>query len=169
MLDDTGNNSSSPDLLFSHLDEHGRASMVDVGQKPLTLRVARASGLVRMQPETLNVLTMGQNPKGEVLSVARIAGIQAAKATDRLIPLCHSLGLDSVEVHFEARPPDAIAISAEARVTGKTGVEMEAMVAVSVSALTIYDMCKAIDRSMLIESVGLEYKSGGRSGEFRRN
>jgi len=168
-LDNAGEEPLIPDSRFSHLDEHGRASMVDVGNKPVSLRVARASGLVRMKPETLDALLTGKNPKGEVLSVARVAGIQAAKGTDRLIPLCHSLGLDSVEVHFEARPPDAIAIVAEARVTGKTGVEMEAMVAVSVSALTIYDMCKAVDRSMLIESVGLEFKSGGRSGEFRRN
>lgn len=169
MLDDTGNDRSPSDALFSHLDENGRASMVDVGQKMETLRIARATGLVRMHPDTLEALTTGQNRKGEVLSVARVAGIQAAKVTDRLIPLCHGLNLDSVEVHFEAMPPDAITISAEARVTGKTGVEMEAMVAVSVSALTIYDMCKAIDRSMSIETVRLEYKSGGRSGEFRRN
>jgi cyclic pyranopterin phosphate synthase len=169
MLDDTGNDHMTTDATFSHLDEHGRAKMVDVGHKSESSRIARASGLVRMNPETLQALLSGHNPKGEVLSVARVAGIQAAKATDRLIPLCHSLGLDSVEVHFEARPPDAIAILAEARLTGRTGVEMEALVAVSVSALTIYDMCKAFDRGMQIELVRLDYKSGGQSGEFHRN
>jgi len=162
-------NSTMIDERFSHLDEHGRAHMVNVSEKPVSLRVARASGLVRMQPETLEAILSGNHSKGEVLSVARVAGIQAAKRTDHLIPLCHSLGLESVEVHFEAMPPDAITIKAEARCTGKTGVEMEALVAVSVASLTIYDMCKAVDRRMLIESVKLDYKSGGRSGEFQRS
>jgi cyclic pyranopterin monophosphate synthase len=168
-LSEMTGNSQTIDERFSHLDELGRARMVNVSEKPVTLRVARASGLIRMQPETLQAILTGVTPKGEVLSVARVAGIQAAKRTDQLIPLCHSLGLDSVEVHFEAQPPDALVVKAEARCEGKTGVEMEALVAVSVASLTVYDMCKAFDRCMVMESVKLDFKSGGRSGEFHRS
>lgn len=153
---------------WTHLDEHGQARMVDVSQKATTTRLARASGSVRMQPETLSAIVSNQMQKGDVLAVARIAGIQAAKRTDSLIPLCHSLGLDSVEIQFEAQGPDMLTIQSTVRTTGRTGVEMEALVAVSTSALTIYDMCKAIDRSMTIEQIRLEQKTGGKSGDYLR-
>lgn len=153
---------------WTHLDEHGQARMVDVSEKTISSRVARASGAVRMQPTTLAAIVANQTRKGDVLAVARVAGIQAAKRTDMLIPLCHSLGLDSVEVHFQAAGPDLLEIESIVRTTGRTGVEMEALVAVSTSALTIYDMCKAIDREMTIERVRLESKTGGKSGDFHR-
>ena len=153
---------------WTHLDEHGQARMVDVSQKATTIRLARASGSVRMQPETLSAIVSNQMQKGDVLAVARVAGIQAAKRTDSLIPLCHSLGLDSVEIQFEAKGPDMLTIQSTVRTTGRTGVEMEALVAVSTSALTIYDMCKAIDRSMTIEQIRLEQKTGGKSGDYLR-
>lgn len=153
---------------WTHLDEHGQARMVDVSEKAISSRVARASGAVRMQPATLSAIVANQTRKGDVLAVARVAGIQAAKRTDMLIPLCHSLGLDSVEVHFQASGPDLLEIESTVRTTGRTGVEMEALVAVSISALTIYDMCKAIDREMTIEQVRLESKTGGKSGDFHR-
>jgi len=153
---------------WTHLDEHGQARMVDVSEKTISSRVARASGAVRMQPATLAAIVSNQTRKGDVLAVARVAGIQAAKRTDMLIPLCHSLGLDSVEVHFQAAGPDLLEIESTVRTTGRTGVEMEALVAVSTSALTIYDMCKAIDREMTIERVRLESKTGGKSGDFHR-
>ncbi len=142
--------------------------MVNVAEKPITHRKAEASGCVRMRPETLDSILHDTNRKGDVLAVARIAGIQAAKRTDTLIPLCHSIGLDGVEVSFEAEPPSLLRIHASVRATGRTGVEMEALVAVSAAALTIYDMCKALDREMTIESIRLESKSGGRTGDFRR-
>lgn len=153
---------------WTHLDENGQARMVDVSEKSVTQRVAEASGLVRMKPETLKAIELNQTKKGDVLAVARVAGIQAAKRTDMLIPLCHSLGLDGVEINFRPQPPDALIIHSTVRTTGRTGVEMEALVAVTTSALTIYDMCKAIDREMVIEQVRLEFKSGGRSGLFTR-
>lgn len=153
---------------WTHLDEHGQARMVDVSEKSVTQRVAEASGLVRMKPETLSAIESNQTKKGDVLAVARVAGIQAAKRTDMLIPLCHSLGLDGVEINFSPQPPDVLMIRSTVRTTGRTGVEMEALVAVTTSALTIYDMCKAIDREMVIEQVRLESKSGGRSGQFTR-
>ena len=142
--------------------------MVDVGGKPTTSRTAQASGLVTMIADTLKAIHDGSIPKGEVLAVARIAGIQAAKRTDELIPLCHSIGLESVEVNFTKIPPDSLRIDSVVTCSGKTGVEMEALVAVTTAALTIYDMCKAIDRKMKISQIQLESKSGGQSGDFSR-
>jgi len=153
---------------LTHFDEHGASRMVDVGAKPVTSRVARASGRVVMQPETLARIQQRGFAKGDVLEVARLAGIMAAKRTGELIPLCHPLPLESVTVGFSFPDDRTIAIDAIVQVTAKTGVEMEAMTAVSVAALTIYDMCKAIDRSMVIENVRLEEKSGGKSGHFMR-
>jgi len=153
---------------FTHFDETGASRMVDVGDKPATVRVARASGRVRMQPETLDRVRNREFAKGDVLEVARLAGIMAAKRTDELIPLCHSLPLDAVTIRYEFPDEQSIAIEAETRVTARTGVEMEALVAVSAVALTIYDMCKAVDRGMVIEQIQLEEKSGGRSGHYER-
>jgi cyclic pyranopterin monophosphate synthase len=153
---------------LTHFDEHGASRMVDVGDKPVTSRVARASGRVVMQPATLKRIQERGLAKGDVLEVARLAGIMAAKRTGELIPLCHPLPLDSVSVAFSFPDERTVAIEAEVRVTAKTGVEMEALTAVSVSALTIYDMCKAIDRGMAIERIQLEEKSGGKSGHFVR-
>lgn len=154
---------------WSHLDESGQAHMVNVAEKSVTCRTAEASGLIRMLPETLDAILRDSNRKGDVLAVARIAGIQAAKRTDMLIPLCHTIGLDAAEVTFDPEPPDAMRVRTRVVATGRTGVEMEALVAVSAAALTIYDMCKALDRGMTIESIRLESKTGGRSGVFRRN
>lgn len=142
--------------------------MVDVGGKAVTQRYARASGRVVMQPATLARIQQRGFAKGDVLEVARLAGIMAAKRTGELIPLCHPLPLDGVTIDFAFPDERTVAIAAEVRVTAKTGVEMEAMTAVSVAALTIYDMCKAIDRGMSIERVQLEEKSGGKSGHFVR-
>ncbi len=142
--------------------------MVDVGAKEITARSARASALVRMAAETLKLIQEGRSTKGDVLGVARLAGIQAAKRTDELIPLCHSLPLDAVSVDFSFPDASSVRIEATARVTGRTGVEMEALVAASVAALTIYDMCKSVDRGMAVEQVRLEEKQGGRSGHFQR-
>lgn len=153
---------------WSHLDESGQARMVNVAEKSVTHRIAEASGLVRMQAATLAAIRGDSNRKGDVLAAARIAGIQAAKRTDMLIPLCHSIGLDGVEVRFHDESQTTLRIHATVRATARTGVEMEALVAVSAAALTIYDMCKALDREMTIEEIRLESKSGGRSGEFRR-
>ena len=153
---------------FTHLDAQGQAHMVDVGHKPVTTREARASGRVRMAPETLTKLLAGDHKKGDVLATARIAAIMAAKRTHELIPLCHSLPLSSVKVAFEAVPPAALAISATVKTTAQTGVEMEALTAVSLAALTIYDMCKAVDRGMVIEAVALDEKLGGASGTWTR-
>ncbi len=155
---------------LSHLDSRGRARMVDVGDKPVTLREAVARGEVRMRPETLARIVEGNNPKGDVLATARIAGIQAAKRTGDWIPLCHPLPLDWVEVELT---PDAAAaclrIEARARTHARTGVEMEALVAVSATALGVYDMCKAVDRAMTIEAVRLVEKRGGKSGPWSRS
>ena len=151
---------------LTHLDETGRAQMVDVGGKPVTAREAVAEGFIVVQPATLRAITAGAVPKGEVLNTARIAGILAAKRCGELIPLCHPLPVESVGVAFElpdvddARPA-RIRIEAVARITGKTGVEMEALTAVTIAALTVYDMCKAIDKTMTIESVRLVRKTGG--------
>ena len=154
---------------LSHFDEHGRSRMVDVGHKDVTARVARASGLVRLAPETLRLIRDRKLSKGDVLEVARLAGIMGAKRTADLIPLCHPLPLDSVTLSFEFPDDQTIRIDAEARVTGRTGVEMEALAAVSVTALTIYDMCKSVDRAMVIGQIQLEEKSGGRSGHYVRD
>jgi len=151
---------------LTHLDESGAAHMVDVSAKPVTQRAATAEALVRMQPATLAAITSGEMPKGDVFAVARIAGIQAAKRTDELIPLCHGLPLDAVEIDITADGADAIRIRATCRVAARTGVEMEALTAASVAALTIYDMCKAIDRGIEIAAIRLLSKSGGRSGDW---
>ncbi len=137
--------------------------------KEVTSRCARASGLVRMKPETLALIRNRQLAKGDVLEVARLAGIMAAKKTAELIPLCHPLSLDSVQLSFDFPDDSSVRILAEVRVTARTGVEMEALTAVSVAALTIYDMCKSVDRGMTIESIALEEKSGGKSGHFVRS
>ena len=142
---------------FSHLDAEGRAKMVDVGHKPAQIRIAVAEGFVRCQPETISALRARKLPKGDVFTVAKIAAIMAAKRVDELIPLCHSLPLDAVEVDFSFKK-NLVQITAEARTTAKTGVEMEALTAVSVAALTIYDMCKAVDKTMMIEGVRLVSK-----------
>ena len=146
-----------PKPRFSHLDESGSARMVDVGHKPEQRRVARAAGVVRCARETIDALRAQALPKGDVLTVAKIAAIQAAKRTAELIPLCHSLPLSAVEVRF-AVEPDSVCIEAEASTTAKTGVEMEALTAVTVAALTIYDMCKAVDKAMVIGDIRLTGK-----------
>ena len=153
---------------FTHFDEQGASRMVDVSEKPATLRTARASGLVRMLPATLAAICSSSVAKGDVREVARLAGIMAAKRTGDLIPLCHPLALESVTLDVTPAGDDALLIEATVQITAKTGVEMEALTAVSVAALTVYDMCKALDRGMVIERIQLEGKSGGRSGSFYR-
>ncbi|WP_339410498.1 cyclic pyranopterin monophosphate synthase MoaC [Pseudomonas sp. EA_35y_Pfl2_R5] len=153
--------------MLTHLDSQGRANMVDVSDKAQTVREAVAEALVRMRPETLQMIAQGDHPKGDVFAVARIAGIQAAKKTSDLIPLCHPLMLTSVKVELTPEGADAVRITARCKLTGQTGVEMEALTAASVAALTIYDMCKAVDRGMVIESVRLLEKVGGKSGAFK--
>ncbi len=154
---------------LTHFDARGRARMVDVSQKEETKRVAVARGCVTMKAETLERIARGQVAKGDVLGVARVAGIMAAKRTGELIPMCHPLMLTSVEVYFKInRPESRVEIEARVGTTGKTGVEMEALTAVAVAGLTIYDMCKAVDRGMTLEAVRLVKKSGGKSGDFLR-
>jgi len=151
---------------LTHLDEHGAARMVDIGGKAESARKAVAGGRIRLSPEALVAVREGSGPKGDVLAAARIAGIMAAKKTAELIPLCHPLALDAVRLDF-AFEDGAIRATATASLTGRTGVEMEAMVAASVALLTIYDMAKALDKAMVIEDVRLLAKSGGKSGEWR--
>ena len=153
---------------LTHVNERGEAHMVDISQKGDTVRRAVAISGVRMKPATLDKIKRQGLKKGDVLAAARVAGIMAAKKTPELIPLCHPILLANVAVDFELIDPDFIRITASATSTGKTGVEMEALVAASVSALTIYDMCKAIDRGMTIESTYLESKQGGKSGSYHR-
>jgi cyclic pyranopterin monophosphate synthase len=153
---------------LTHFDERGASRMVDVSDKDVTVRSARASGLVRMEASTLALILDGGMAKGDVLGVARLAGIMAAKRTGDLIPLCHPLGLESVEVAFTRVDAATLRIEATAKVRGRTGVEMEALTAVSVAALTVYDMAKAVDRGMVIDGITLDEKSGGRSGHYRR-
>jgi cyclic pyranopterin phosphate synthase len=153
---------------LSHFDDEGASRMVDVGQKDQTDRRARAAGQMRMRAETLNLIRDGQIEKGDVLGVARLAAIMAAKRTDELIPLCHSLSLTSVDVGFEFLDDHTIAIQASVRTRARTGVEMEALTAVTVAALTIYDMCKAVDRDIVIQEIRLEEKQGGKSGHYVR-
>ena len=154
---------------LTHLDAEGRARMVNVGEKPVTHRVCVARCEVRMAPETLERISAGEMPKGDVLATARIAGIQAAKRTDQWIPLAHPLPLDAVEVHFKPDPSrNTMDVEARAETHWRTGVEMEALVAASAAALTLYDMCKAIDRGMTIDAVRLVSKTGGKSGEWTR-
>jgi cyclic pyranopterin phosphate synthase len=153
---------------LTHFDEHGRARMVDVSAKPVTAREAMARGRVRMSPSTLDVVRSGAT-KGDVIGIAELAGIMAAKRTGELIPLCHPLGLDAIEVKIAIdQGLPGLTVTATARTRGATGVEMEAMTAVSVASLTIYDMLKAIDRAMTIEAIELVAKSGGKSGSWRR-
>ena len=154
---------------LTHFDEDGRTVMVDVGEKPLSARVATAKGRIQMKPETLQLILEQRIKKGDVFSVARLAGIMAAKQTSSLIPLCHPLPLSAVELGFDSNPLSGdITISATSKVTGQTGVEMEALMAASVAALTIYDMCKAIDKEMVIGEIYLQKKTGGKSGTFVR-
>jgi cyclic pyranopterin phosphate synthase len=161
---------------LTHFNEEGRARMVDVGGKEITERTAIATGKVYMLPETLRLIIEGQIKKGDVLAVAQVAGIMGAKKTSDAIPMCHPLNLTNVDIHFsEELEPDPqsglcyIAITATVKVTGQTGVEMEALTAVSHAALTIYDMCKAVDRGMYFDHIGLIHKSGGKSGTFSRD
>ena len=151
---------------LTHLDETGAARMVDVGGKPETARSATATGRIRMSAEALEAVREGSGPKGDVLAAARIAGIMAAKRTGELIPLCHPLALDAVSVDF-AFESETVRVTARASLTGRTGVEMEAMTATSLALLTIYDMAKALDKSMVIEGVRLLEKTGGKSGTYR--
>ena len=154
---------------LSHVDEEGRVRMVDVTGKDVTQRVAVARGVVTMHAETLAAIAEGQIPKGDVLTVARIAGIMAAKKTSELIPMCHPLNISGVEVKLTPlQDPPSVEIEASVRIAGKTGVEMEALTAVSVAGLTIYDMCKAVDREMTVGEIRLMHKSGGKSGTFER-
>lgn len=154
---------------LTHLDVSGQARMVDVSDKTVTVREALAGGWVEMQAATLDLILEGGHPKGDVLAVARIAGIQAAKKTPDLIPLCHPLMLSSVKVELLPEPEhNRVRIEARCRLSGQTGVEMEALTAVSVAALTLYDMCKAVDKGMCISGIELIEKTGGKSGDWRR-
>ena len=153
--------------MLTHLDAQGRANMVDVTAKAVTAREAVAEARVRMLPATLQMIVDGAHPKGDVFAVARIAGIQAAKKTSDLIPLCHPLMLTSVKVELSGEGADTVLIQARCKLAGQTGVEMEALTAASVAALTIYDMCKAVDKGMVIEAVRLLEKRGGKSGDFQ--
>jgi cyclic pyranopterin monophosphate synthase len=153
---------------FSHFDARGNAAMVDVGAKPVTERTATARARVVMLPATAALIRRGGAKKGDVLGVARIAGIMAAKRTAELIPLCHPLPISAVTLDLTVTA-DAVEIAATVRTTGQTGVEMEALTAASVAALTVYDMCKSVDRGMRIETVRLTHKAGGKSGEFSQD
>jgi cyclic pyranopterin phosphate synthase len=153
---------------LSHVNSSGEARIVDIGKKADTVREAVARGTVMMKPGTLEQVKANTLKKGDVLAVARVAGIMAAKKTSDLIPLCHTILIDEVAVDFDLSGEDSIGITARAKSTGKTGVEMEALVAASVSALTIYDMCKAVDKGMTIKEIYLESKTGGKSGTYHR-
>lgn len=154
---------------LTHFDEAGASRMVDISGKEPTLRSARASGWVKMEPATLSLIRDRRLAKGDVLEVARLAGIMAAKRTGELIPLCHPLGLDSVEIALSPVGPDALWIESTVKTHGRTGVEMEALMAVSIAALTVYDMCKAVDRNLVIGPFQLDEKTGGRRGHFQRS
>lgn len=159
----------SEETRFTHLDEKGRLKMVDVTEKSETVREARAEGKIKMGRDVLEAVLSGDITKGNVLEAARMAGIMGAKKTWELIPLCHQLALTSINVEFTAEwDPPAIAIRSTVKATDRTGVEMEALTAVAIAALTIYDMCKALDKTMTIDQIRLVYKSGGKSGVFRR-
>jgi cyclic pyranopterin phosphate synthase len=154
---------------FTHLDEHGRVKMVDISGKQVTLRKAAAGGEVRCSPDTVRLIAGGQIKKGDVFAAARIAGIMAAKKTPELIPLCHGIPVESVEIEIRADEDAGIVeVTAETATEGKTGIEMEALTAAAGACLCIYDMCKAVDRSMVIGNIRLLRKSGGRSGEYIR-
>ena len=153
---------------FSHIDQQGEAHMVDVGAKVVSERSATAESIVKMKPETLDMIVKGEHHKGDVFAVARIAGIQAAKKCADLIPLCHPLMLTSIKVELTAEPDQQqVRIQATCKLAGKTGVEMEALTASSVAALTLYDMCKAVDKGMIIETTRLLEKIGGKSGHYK--
>ena len=153
---------------LSHFDASGASRMVNVGDKAVSRRTARASGIIRMAAETLSLVRDKRTSKGDVLEVARLAGIVAAKRTSELIPLCHNLPLESVTLDFDYLDERTLAITANVQVEAKTGVEMEALTAVSIAALTVYDMCKGVDRGLTIGSIQLDEKSGGRSGHWKR-
>ncbi|MCA9250512.1 MAG: cyclic pyranopterin monophosphate synthase MoaC [Phycisphaerae bacterium] len=153
---------------FSHLDEHGKARMVDVSEKPVTTRTAVASARVTSRTDVIDAIFSGDLPKGDVLAVARIAGIQAAKRTPDLIPMCHPMTLEWADIAFERDGKDSIVIRSTVRTCARTGVEMEAMTAASVSALALYDMAKSADKSIVIGPIRLESKSGGKSGDYQR-
>ena len=153
---------------FSHLDKDGGLSMVDVSSKPDTRRIAIAEAVVELAPETLDLLKRAALPKGDVLTCAKVAGIMAAKRTAELIPLCHPLSLNRVDVRFDViDTPPRVRIETEAVTTGPTGVEMEALTGTSVALLTVYDMCKALDKAMVIDNIRLRRKTGGKSGDYR--
>lgn len=151
---------------FTHFDEHGQSRMVDVSEKAVTMREAVARGKITMRPETFEMIVNKTMYKGDVLEVARVAGIMGAKHTSDLIPMCHPLALTGVTISYNLLPQEAAEMEATVKITSKTGVEMEALTAVSVTALTIYDMCKAVDRGMVISNIRLIKKSGGKSGIF---
>ncbi|MBN18450.1 MAG: cyclic pyranopterin monophosphate synthase MoaC [Chloroflexi bacterium] len=151
---------------FSHIDDLGNARMVNIEDKKITQRKAIAIGMVKAQKDTISLIKKGGFKKGDVLGVARIAGIMAAKNTSQLIPMCHNIPLTHVEIEFELEDSGIVSIKASARTTGKTGVEMEALTAASIACLTIYDMCKSADKSMSIEGIRLIHKSGGKTGEL---
>jgi len=154
---------------LSHVDRHGRARMVDISDKDETKREAVARGVITMRPETLRLIQQGSVPKGDVLAAARLAGVMAAKRVPDLIPLCHPLLLTSAEIEFTPMEESGrLDIESRVRITGRTGAEMEALAAVAVAALTVYDMCKAIDKAMVISSIRLVAKKGGKSGTYRR-
>jgi cyclic pyranopterin phosphate synthase len=153
---------------LSHVDAKGRARMVDVGDKAVTRREAIARCEIRMKPATLALIQKGKIAKGEVLAVARVAGIMAAKRTSEIVPMCHPLAIEVAAIELRAKKRGVLEIEATVRISGKTGVEMEALMAVTAAALTVYDMCKAVDRGMVISDVCLIEKSGGRSGTWRR-
>ena len=154
---------------LTHFNTAGEAHMVDVGEKAVTHRLATASGVINMQPETLELILSGGHKKGDVLGIARIAGIMAAKRTADLVPLCHPLALTRVDIAFaEDRTASTVTCTATVETLGQTGVEMEALTAVQIGLLTIYDMCKAVDRGMMMQEIGLIKKSGGKSGEWHR-
>ncbi len=154
--------------ILTHIDENGASRMVDVSNKEITERIALAHATVTMNTQTFSLIMDKQVAKGDVLEVARVAGIMAAKKTSELIPMCHPLNINSVKIDYSDNSKDTIEITAEVKITAKTGVEMEALTAVSVCALTIYDMCKSADKSMLISDIYLARKTGGKSGAFKR-
>lgn len=154
---------------LSHIDEFGNASMVDISSKKQTARVATAEATLGMDPSTLDLIDEGKIEKGDVLAVARVAGIQAAKRTSDLIPLCHPLAIEKIDIDFARVDKSTLRIEAVCRLTGKTGVEMEAMTAVSVAALTIYDMCKGVEKGIEIRGIRLVSKKGGKSGSWKRS
>lgn len=157
-----------PQLSLSHLDESGNARMVDVGQKPIARRTAQAEAIVNLSSTVASHIRGGEIPKGDVLQVARIAAVGAVKRTDELIPLCHSLPVDGVTVEFQWQGDSRLRVLVGASATARTGVEMEALVGASVAALTVYDMCKSLDKSITIEQIRLVAKTGGTSGDFQR-